>query len=404
MKTGRRNGVSNEFEPTGQRRSNAIPLVSPRPDDTFHPLYLPIPDWCISMKRIDRRTYIALVAGGTVAVAGCGGNGDADPDEPETDDESTADTETNDASEDESDAETADDTTESVAQDGDESLEIGEVLEIGDLQLVVADVDRVDDVARGDGDLLEADSGTVFAAVDVAVQYTGGEDVVAVDEAVTVAIADGDDNGDVDADGESYERASALDDEPGDPTRSRLAPGELTRGEIVYEVDDDADTLVLEIDSLIGGETAVVDLEAAADEPVTFEQDVDALGFSQGVESAGVEVTVTTLEQGNNLGGFMQSDAGNEVVAVGVSLENGSGRDRTLSPGQARLKDEFGREYADAPGVVRALEGFDEEVLEAGDEHEGKVAYQLEEGAAELYWVFDFGEWGEDRRVFWKLR
>ena len=39
-----------------------------------------------------------------------------------------------------------------------------------------------------------------------------------------------------------------------------------------------------------------------------------------------------------------------------------------------------------------------------GDEHEGSVVYRVPEGAPDLYWVFDFGEWGVDRREFWRLR
>ena len=165
---------------------------------------------------------------------------------------------------------------------------------------------------------------------------------------------------------------------------------------------------MLELESLTAGEAGTIDLdtkrEAAASESLEHDLADDVLGFSQGVERAGIEVTVASLEHGNNLGGFMQSDEGHEIVAVGVTVENGSGRDRTLSAEQVQLKDEFGRIHGDAPGVLRALEGFDGTTLNAGEEHEGKIAYQVEEGLSELYWVFDFTEWGEDQRVIWQLR
>ncbi|MDJ1433176.1 DUF4352 domain-containing protein [Halostagnicola sp. A-GB9-2] len=381
------------------------------------------------MDRIDRRTYLSLVVGGTLVLAGCAGDeNDGSESEPATENPSVE--------EDEPSASTSETepTDESADSDEPTTVEIGELLEADDLRLVVYALDRVDDVgmgssgpssgpnagvagsnarvARSENELLEASDGTTFAVVDLALQYVGDEPVATVDDRLTIELAD--------ETGERHEHvrvpereATGTGEEPSDGGEGtafvddlRLAPGEVARGNLLYEVDEDAEELVLDLE--IGEETEeyVLDLESEADSPETIEQDLtgDVLSFSQGVETADLEVAVTGLEHGNNLGGFMQSDEGYEIVAVGVTFENESGREYTLSSEQAQLKDESGYSYEQAAGVVRALEGFDDDVLEDAEESDRKVAYQIEEGISELYWVFDFGEGGADRRAFWKLR
>ncbi|SDK60952.1 DUF4352 domain-containing protein [Natronorubrum texcoconense] len=349
------------------------------------------------MDRIDRRTYLALIGGGAIAIAGCTSDGE-DETEAGDDDETRSKTET-DGSASSDELGSADESDESDAATPE--FGVGDRLEVGDLHVVVADLDLVADVVTGsDREVLEADDGAAFAVVDLALQHVGDEAVVDVDDTVTVTLSD--------EDGETYDRVDELDAAALDPTERHLAPGEVVRGDLVYDVDDDIEGLVLELESLPSGETATIDLDtkrdAAASESLEHDLTDDALGFSQGVERAGIEVTVASLEHGNNLGGFMQSDEGYEIIAIGVLVENGSGRDRTLSAEQVQLKDEFGRIHGETSGILPALEDFDGTTLNAGEEHESKIAYQVEEGLSELYWVFDFTEWGEDQRVIWQLR
>lgn len=347
------------------------------------------------MDRIGRRTYLAVIGAGTIAIAGCFGDEDDGESTEERDETRSAA-----AADDEFSAEAADEERDETEDESNPEFEIGDRVDVGDLHAVVTEETVTDDVVTvPDGDILEADDGAAFAVVDLALQYTGDDPVIDVDEAVTVELGS--------EDGETYDRVADLEPATLDPTESRLAPGEVARGNLVYDVDDDTDELVLELESPVTDETAVVELGAEndTDSGAELEQDLDdVLRFSQGVERSGVEVAVTTLEHGNNLGGFMQSDEGYEIVAVGVAFENGSGRDRTLSLDQGQLKDEFGRIYGEASGVVRALEDFDDTTLDDGAEYDGKIAYQIEEGLTELYWVFDFSEWGDERRVSWQLR
>ncbi|WP_436347814.1 DUF4352 domain-containing protein [Natronorubrum sp. FCH18a] len=350
------------------------------------------------MDRIDRRTYLTLIGGGTIAIAGCTSDGDDGREARDDDDEtrSAAETDGSGSSDEPGSSDGSDESDGTTPEFG-----IGDRLEVGDLHAVVADLDLVADVVTGsDREVLEADDGAAFAVVDLALQHVGDEAVVDVDDAVTVTLSDEDD--------ETYDRVDELDAAALDPTESHLAPGEVVRGDLVYEIGDDTEELVLELESLTANETGTVALaakrDATASESLEHDLADDVLGFSQGVERADIEITVASLEHGNNLGGFMQSDEGYEIVAVGVTVENGSGRDRTLLSKQVQLKDEFGRIHDHAPGILRALEDFDGATLNDGEEYEGKIAYQVEEGLSELYWVFDFTEWGDVQRAFWQLR
>ncbi|MFP8951883.1 DUF4352 domain-containing protein [Natrialbaceae archaeon A-arb3/5] len=350
------------------------------------------------MQRIDRRTYLTLLAGGTILLAGCAGDEDADSDEASSRNDETG-TDSRQRSERDESEDEDEQSDPSTADEMPADLAVGDPIDIGSLTLVVADFERANDVPVGENDeVLEADEGEAFGVVDLAVQQTGDEAVIAVDDVVTVDLG-------ADEDGREYDRVAVTADETAeviDPVTSRLAPGEVARGDLVFEIDD-ADGFVLDLES--GGETITVDLETESESSTVLEQDLSNVhSFGQGIEMAGMTVTVATLEQGNNLGGFMQSDEGHETVAVGIDIENASGRERTLAPKQVHLKDELGRSYADAPGVLRALEGVDGHVLQDGDEHEGTVIYQVEDGLGELYWAFDFSEWGENRRAFWQLR
>ena len=357
------------------------------------------------MNRIDRRTYLAGLVGGAAAIAGCVGDegGTVESDEagdvvpPSAVKEASGlDDETGVV---DSDLEGVEDEDESDASNTD--FAVGRVLEMGELQVAVSGFDRkVDVVDASSGDVLGAEDGMAFAVVDLALKHDGTDGILSVDEQLSVELGDGD--------GESYDRFVAADSESIDPTASRLAPGEVTRGDLVYEIAADSEGLALTLAALTNSAEYVVDLETEdpTESTTLLEQNLtdEPRRFGQGVEIGDVAVTVRTLEQGNNLGGFLQSDAGTEIVAVGVTIENQSGRERTILSGQSELKDEYGRSYHDVPRAVGTLQRLDGRTVKDGDVHEGKIAYQIEEGLSELYWTFDFAEWGDDHRTVWKLR
>jgi hypothetical protein len=357
-----------------------------------------------SMDPLDRRTYLALVAAGTVGLAGCSGEGGdrgpaATPTNQGVVDETPGAARTTDrpTTSEETSTPEGEPTAESEASP---TARLGERVTVGDLTVVVTGVRLVDDVVVGpDGEVIEAAAGRSFAVVDVAVQHASGGGVVDVDDALTVEVVDGT--------GEPADAVPAAEPMARVVTAARLAPGEVVRGDLVYDVDGAAEKLVLAFGSAMDDERVVVNPTAARPASATtrlVQELASVVPFSQTVESAGIEVRLTSLEQGNNLGGFLQSEEGYEVVAVGVTIENHSGRDRTLRPTQTQLKDQTGRVYEAVPTVVGALNGLDDVEVHDGEEHEGEAAYQVEEGRSALYWVFDFGEWGENRRVLWQLR
>jgi hypothetical protein len=359
-----------------------------------------------SMDPLDRRTYLALVAAGTVGLAGCSGEGgDREPAATPTNrgvvDETPGTTRTADRPTTSEETSTPEPEGESTAEsEASPTAHLGERVTVGDLTVVVTGVRLVDDVVVGpDGEVVEAAAGRSYAVADVAVQHSGGGGVVEVDDALTVEVVDGT--------GEPSDVVPAAEPMARVVTAARLAPGEVVRGDLVYDVDRAAEKLVLAFGSATDDERVVVDPTAARPASATtrlVQEPASVVPFSQTVESAGVEVRLTSLEQGNNLGGFLQSEEGYEVVAVGVTVENHSGRDRTLRPTQTQLKDQTGRVYEVVPTVVGALNGLDDVDVRDGEDHEGEVVYRVEEGASALYWVFDFGEWGENRRLLWQLR
>ncbi|OIB57562.1 DUF4352 domain-containing protein [Natrialba sp. SSL1] len=399
------------------------------------------------MERPDRRTYLAAVASSAVAIAGCFGDGPDEPSPADADAENATDdsergasgrdedenTTNGDVTDDADDTDDTDDTDETTTT---LEFERGQQLEIGDLAVVVADSNVTGDIVDADGDALEVGSGAAVAVVDVAAQYTdtdtdtGATAVEIVSDVLEMTLL---------ADEEPVEPLATPLSPPPAFEAARLAPGEVIRTTAGYAVDADVDTnaLVLELEPVETGDTvtdpngdadsgngsdengdddsddtdesasALVDLGTERDESdmTVLEQELpDSLGFSEAVEHDGLTVTVDGLQHGNNLGGFMQSDEGHETVAVSATVENTSTRDRDLTPAQVRLTDEFGWSQAAAPGVLRALADFDGVTIDAGETYEGTITYQIETGIDALYWVFDFGEWGTDRRESWQLR
>ncbi|SIS13647.1 DUF4352 domain-containing protein [Natronorubrum thiooxidans] len=339
------------------------------------------------MNRIDRRAFLAIAAMGTVAAAGCTEGGADDRSETDTDDGSEIESQEQEA----------------VAASANESLEnefvVGERIERDGWQAVVRDVQRgsspPDAVAAeaADEDAIEE---TAYLVLEFALKNTTA-DIVPTDEREDVELRD--------ADGDTYPQFTTATNEA---MPAQLAPGEVDRDELIFEVPDDASALTFVFDGLDESDTApvVVDLEQEAEPRSDLDQklDVDTHRFGESVEVDGIEVTISNLQQGNNLGGFMQADDGRDVVVIEVELTNQSGRERSSEPAQMALKDGIGRRYRETDAGVGALDRFEVESLGTDEETQGKLAYELEDGVSELYWIFDFAPWGSNERAFWQLR
>lgn len=327
---------------------------------------------------------------------------------------STADTASNGSEQDGSD----DDNASNGDETADDRAAVGELIEGAGFQLVVLDIRRkstyegltdTDDETTGigitdDDDERTARDGFEFLVVELAVKNTSQDAFRSVVDLVAPDVRD--------AEGRSHSRhesaSSAILE------TNQLAPGEVERFELVYEVPTDTSvprlTLVDEESERAALDRSTVDLEDEADTIASLEHDfrVPLQEFGESVERDGVTVSVDQLELGNDLGvsTFAQPAEDHEHIIVGFTVTNESGSELELSTlEQFHLKDELGRNYREEPDVFTSLEQFDDtDPLEEGERRTGKLAYEVERGLDELFWIVDFSQWGDGDRTIWRLR
>ncbi|RQG90947.1 DUF4352 domain-containing protein [Natrarchaeobius chitinivorans] len=337
---------------------------------------------------MERRT---LLVGGTAAfstvIAGCVGTDD------ELQETSGGDDDSPDDGSDESGSEDGDD------DDGEErNALVGELVEGEDIHLVVEGVDRTDQL----DEFTEADAGNELVVVSVAYKNVGDE-FHTVSGFLSSRVRDAED---YTYDQSIYGTAQALND-------GQIAPGELERGDVVYEVPEDATNLSLEFDFDLGLfgtlQRATIDLEAEADDPHVLEQDlrVDVHDVGAGIEHEGTTVTVNEIETATELDEFTAAGDGREFVIVDITVANDTGEEQHVSTLlQMQLKDDDGYSYGEDLGAVAALDQAFEEgsPIADGDQRRGRIAYEVAEGLTPLYWVFEFALFDQGDKTFWGIR
>lgn len=367
-----------------------------------------------------RRTFIATTGATVSILAGCAEShsGRASDTEHQAYDEhpptigDSSEEETIEASSDdqtdENDDEVDDETSDDV--EGEERAAMGDRLDGDDLQFAVLDWRRTssydglvgngDGVGIGDDHRTPAD-GHVFQIVEMAAKNTSETEFRSIDELAPVLI---------DPDGERHEHRESVSTpilESG-----QLAPGEVERVELVYELPDATAATTVDLAGGSGDRVAldrtVVNLDERASSAVSLEQDlrIPLHEFGESVEQDDVTVSVDELRLGNNLGAFMQPEAGYEYIVVGIEVSNESGAPIELSKlDQFHLKDEAGRNYPEDTDVLLSFDSFDDsDPLEAEESRTGQLAYHVEQGIEELYWIADFSQWGAGDRTIWQLR
>lgn len=195
----------------------------------------------------------------------------------------------------------------------------------------------------------------------------------------------------------------------------QLAPGEVTQGDLAFEVptdaslslelefeDENSDTLGLDV----ALERAVFDLSTDRSPPADLPQTLGGQVHREGdrVTGGGVEVTLDGVETATSLGEY-EADPGNEYVVVDVSVTNDTGEGRVVPnyPQQVRLKDGDGFNYPIDATAEAALDPVYPRgrALPDGERHRGQLVYQVPQGTAPLFWTFDF--LGGDK-AFWTVR
>lgn len=345
---------------------------------------------------LKRRSFVA--AGVLTALAGCAG------DTSSTDDSATQTTsgETTQTQTDSSTAESAQTTEES--SDGEASasqsasVTLGETVEGDNLSMVARSLSTTDKL----GEFQEPASGNEFVVVRLAVKNTSG-DFVDFSSFWQTRLKDGENH--------VYDASFGVTSHPFDS--GTLAPGEVSRGDVVYEIPKDTESLTMQFDfsafDLFKFERVTVDLSQQTESVANLEQDlgVDVRSTGSTVLREGVSVTVHGVRTESELGEYSKPDEGNEYVIPDIEITNGTGEPLTVSTMlQMRVKNGAGLSYtADIMGSSSLSKGYSEGSDIAPDEsRRGELAFQVEKGESPLYFVFDFLDLTDAYKAFWALR
>ncbi|MHB9286796.1 DUF4352 domain-containing protein [Halobacteriales archaeon Cl-PHB] len=340
-----------------------------------------------------RREYLATVFASTGLLAGC-----SEGEEPEPVGDGGADTSTpaGDGEGDDTVTPEADDTSTPEPRQVDAVL--GEVIEGDNLSLVVESVERNADL----GEYTEPDKGNEFVSTVVAVKNTSDE-FASVSSFLQIKLHDDE--------GYSYDQTFFGGSQP-TFNGGQMAPGEVDRGAVNFEIPSDASGLTLRFDfsvSVIGGiQRATIDMTESTD-ITKLQQDlkVDAYDIEQAVEYRDTQVTVNSMRTTSSLGDYTEADPGNEYLILDISIMNGTDEDQRVSTAlQAYLKDGNGWSHqADWAGTAQLDRPFEQtSPIAPGETRRGEVVYQVEKGLSPLYWVFEFSLWTEGNKTFWQLR
>jgi hypothetical protein len=335
-----------------------------------------------------RRQLIAVLGAGLFA--GCSGS---DSLETTTEEASTDKTETAN----ESDANEDGSTTES--ESAQTEVRVGDRVDDDQMSMVVRDVRETEQV----GEFSEAGSGNTFIVVRLAVKNTTEDTYLNVSGFLQTLLKDESD----------YTYEQSITGTGQTFTGGQLVPGEVARGDIVYEVPKDASGLSLQFDfetvSFLNVDRVSVDLESEANSAADLKQDlqVDVRDEGDSVSNGGVGVTVNGVEFTEKVGDFSEAEEGKEFAIVDITTKNETGSSQTISTAlQMLAKDGRGQAYPMSISAVASLDrSYDESSpLADGEKRRGKVAYEVPKDASSLYWAFEFSLWTNGDKTLWKLR
>jgi hypothetical protein len=340
----------------------------------------------------------ALAAG---AFAGCTGSDSTDETTDAATTDETASSTTTNGSESDAGGETtdADETETTESGSAERTLAVGEQVDDEQLSMVVRDVSKTDQL----GEFTKAGDGNTFVVVRLAVKNATKDTYLSFSGFLQTRLKD--------ASGYTYDQSLAATGQTF--TGGQLVPGEVSRGDLVYEVPKDASGLTLQFDfeavSFLTVERVTVDLESTADSVADLKQDLGVNVHDPGksVSHGGVGVTVNGVEYADKLGDFAKAEEGHQFAIVDITTKNDTGKAQNISTElQMLTKDETGRSYSLSIDAATALDRpYDEgSALADGEKRRGKVAYEVPKDDSPLYWTFEFSLWTDGDKTFWKLR
>ncbi|MBX0285862.1 DUF4352 domain-containing protein [Haloarcula salinisoli] len=337
-----------------------------------------------------RRGYLHTLAGltGAGALAGCSSD-DVDPPE-QVDDES-----------DEDASPTATDTasgggTPEQSTGGTAGAALGDVIEGDRLALVAYSAERTTTV----GEYSEADDGNEFVVVDMAAKNKADSEYINFSSFLQLTVRDS----------ESYEYDQSFILSDAELDSGELAPGEVTRGIVAFEVPREASGLTLTVDlddSLFSYDSATVDLDRQGSGR-TLTQDLAVPVYDLGDTVAYEDTELTVNSVWTSMGSdYFTPDAGNEFVVIDITVANTGSEELTVSTLlQLSLKSEAGRSY-DTSFVGSSV--LDREFsqgtpIQPDSKRRGEIAFEAPRGLSPLYLVMDFDYLAEGDRTFFELR
>jgi hypothetical protein len=355
---------------------------------------------------MDRRVYLGVCAGVLGGLAGCSGDTDSDGVPQETTDTPTATSGSSgsrstptraDEPATETQAETPTEESTRTRQVGE--AVIGEVVQDDTLGMAVSGMEKTEGV----GQFQEADPGNTFVVVDLGIKNRTSGEFIDFSGLLQTRLKDSEDY--------TYDQTVAT---TGNTFRGgQIAPGEVSRGDVVYEVPRDASGLTMQFDfeafALFDFSRVEVDLSENAGDPTTLKQNlqVEPYGTGDTVEFQDVQVALNSVETTTELGSFTQAKEGNEFLIADVTTTNNTDEELSISTIlQMFVKDGQGFSYVPSITAISALDQAYSQgsPLAPSETRRGKVAYEVPTGTSPLYWIFEFSLWVDGSKTFWQVR
>lgn len=279
------------------------------------------------------------------------------------------------------------------------TVPIGEVVEDNTLQMVVREISRTQQL----GEFTEASEGSVFVVIRLAVKNITEESDTNISGFTQTRIKDS----------QNYTYDPSI---VGNDLQFRggvISPGEVARGDLYFEVPEDAEDLTMQFDfsgfSLFEYNRVTVDLSESADSIADVSQDLQVDVHSEGytAEFEGLQTTLNSVEYETSLGEYTEAAEGFEYAIIDITTTNGTEEEISVSTLlQMESKDGLGFSYAPS---ITAMSQLDRAYpqgspLGPGEERRGKVVYEVPVDTDELYWMFEFGVFVDGFKVFWQLK
>lgn len=350
-----------------------------------------------------RRKYLAVSAG-MVGLAGCAGDGGDGSEDTTTKtttstttttSETTTTTTTEDSTTTEEPTTTEETTTEQVQT---ATVQIGEKVAGDQMSMVVKSLQETDSL----GDFQDADSGNVYAVIELEVKNTTQNKYANFSSFLQTQIQDG----------EGYSYDPELVSGESSFSGGQLAPGEVASGDVAFEIPSDASGLTLLFDfeafSFFKFHRVTVDLTSEASSIADLQQSLNVPVHEVGkqVTHDDVAVSVNSVEFTNSVGSFSEADEGNEFVIIDVTTANNTDSVVNFSSLlQMGVKDGNGQSYNYSTMATSSLtQSYSGGEVSAGQKTRGKIAFEVPEGISPLYFTFEYSIISGGSKTFWKLR